>query len=62
MRVDVLDLDRRFVHQHTHRERQSRERHDVDGLPERPEEDHGRKKCSWNRQDDNQRATPIPEK
>ena len=32
LRVDVLDLDRRLIHQHADRQRQPAERHDVDGL------------------------------
>ena len=36
VRVDVLDLDGGFVHQHADGERQSAERHDVDGLARQP--------------------------
>ena len=41
LRVNVLDLDGRFVDQNADGERQSAERHDVDGLTGGPEEDHG---------------------
>ena len=34
--MNVLDLDRRLVHQHADRERQAAERHDVDGLARQP--------------------------
>ena len=39
VRVDVLDLHRRLVHQHADRQRQAAQRHDVDGLARSPEPD-----------------------
>ncbi len=40
LRVNVLDLHRRLIHQHAHRQRQPAQRHDVDGLPGGPQQDH----------------------
>ena len=36
--VDVLDFHRGIIHQDSNRERQSAQRHDVDGFPQRAEE------------------------
>ena len=57
--VDVLDLDRRFVHQHADRERQAAERHDVDGLAGGPQQDHGAEQRERNVQDHDQGAAPV---
>ncbi len=37
--VDVLDLDRRIVHQNADGQRKAAQRHDVDGLAQRAQQD-----------------------
>ena len=39
--LDVLDFHRGVVHQNAHRQRQAAQGHDVDGLAQRAEQDHG---------------------
>ena len=40
LRVNVLDLDRRFVDQNADRQRQPAQRHQVDRLPGQPQRHH----------------------
>ena len=59
LRVNVLDLHGRFVHQNADGEGESAERHDVDGLTGGPQEDHGAQQGKRNVEDDDQRAAPV---
>ncbi len=59
LRVDVLDRDRRLVHQNADRERQTAERHDVDRLAGGPQQDHRAQQGERNVHDDDQRAAPV---
>ena len=57
--VDVLDLDGGFVHQDADGERESAERHDVDGLPGGPQQNHRAQQRERNVEHDDQRAAPV---
>src|SRR6202011_334836 len=56
---DVFDLHRRIIHQDADSERQSSQGHDVDGLAERAQENHGDEDGQWDRDRDDYRRTPI---
>ena len=57
--VDVFDFDRGVVHQNADRQRQSAQRHDVDGLAQRAQHDDRRQNRQRNRNRDDQRAAPA---
>ena len=59
--VDVLNLDRRIVHQDADCERQPTQRHDVDGLAQRAHDDNRGKNRERNGDGDDQRAAPASE-
>ena len=52
-------VDRGIVHQDADRQRQSAQRHDVDGLPQRAQDDDGSQNRERNRNGDDQRAAPA---
>src|SRR5580698_1637066 len=60
--VDVFDLDRGVIDQNADGERQSAERHDVDGLAQRAQYQQRRQNGERNRDRDNQRAAPASQK
>ena len=61
MAVDVLDGDRRIVDENTDREREAAERHEIDRLAERVEQDDRGEDRQRNRDGDDQRAAPASE-
>ena len=62
VRVDVLDANRRLVHQDAHGQRQPAQSHDVDGLPGQPQGQHRAHQRKRNVDDDDQGAAPVPQK
>ena len=60
LRVDVLDLDGRLVHQDADRQRQAAQRHQVDRLPGQPQGDHGApSRAKRDVQHDDDHAPPV---
>ncbi len=57
--VDVLNLDGRLVHQDANRERQTTQRHDVDGLPCQPKGDHRPQQGEGNVENNHDDAAPV---
>ena len=60
--LHVLDFHRCVVDQDADGERQSAERHDVDGLAQRAEQKKRGQDGKWNRNANDQRAPPTPRK
>ena len=60
--LHVLDLNRRIVDQNSDGKSQATERHDVDGLPQRAENEQRGQNRERNRNADDQRASPTSEK
>src|ERR1019366_367077 len=60
--VDVLDCDGRVIDQNTYGKGKTAEGHNVNGLPDRTQNDDGRQNRQWNRDSDNQRAAPASQK
>ncbi len=59
--VNVLDRDRRVVHQNSHRERQPAKRHHVDRVTEKVQHNERGEDRKRNRDANDQRAAPAPE-
>src|SRR5712664_1421671 len=60
--MNVLDGDRRVVHQDADSQRQTPKSHDIDGLSQGAEENDGSQNGKRNRNSDNQRAAPTSKK
>ena len=60
--VDVFHFHRGFIHENANSKRESAERHDVDGLPRRPQQDYRCQQREWNVHDDDHRAAPVAKK
>ena len=62
MAMDVLNCDRRFVHENADRQRQSAERHDVQCVAHCAEQTERSEHAERNRNRHDQRAAPIAKK
>src|SRR5216684_6850092 len=60
--MNVLDGDRRIVHQDADSQRQTPKSHDIDGLSQDAEENDRSQNRKRNRNSDNQRAAPTSKK
>ncbi len=60
--LDVFDLHRRVIHQDSNCKRQPSQGHDVDGLAERAEQNHGNENGQRDRDRNDQGWTPIAQK
>jgi hypothetical protein len=60
--MDVLDLDRRLIHQDPDRQREAAQCHDVDALAGQPEQDHRAQQGERDIQNDDRGAAPVAKK